>query len=111
MTFVLKVSVRRIGLFRADEVQFAMEEISNKEKELRALVQVTSVLYERNSEMATKIEEAASQLEILEQEKMERAEKDHAIEVSHNFYLTMLNRQRWRSSNSESWFWSSPMRS
>lgn len=88
-----------------------MEEISNKEKELRALVQVTGVLYERNAEMATKIEEAASQLEILEQEKMERAEKEHVIEVSHHFYFTKLNRQRWRSSNSASWFWSSPMRS
>ena len=36
-----------------------MEEISNKEKELRALVQVTSVLYERNNEMISKFEEVA----------------------------------------------------
>jgi hypothetical protein len=34
-----------------------MEEISNKEKELRALVQVTSLLYERSNELQTRFEE------------------------------------------------------
>ena len=35
----------------SEEVQLAMEEICNKEKELRALVHVTNVLYERGNEM------------------------------------------------------------
>ena len=33
-----------------------MEEICNKEKDLRALVEVTSSLYERGNEMAEKLE-------------------------------------------------------
>jgi hypothetical protein len=33
-----------------------MEEISNKEKDLRALIEVTMTLYERSSEMAERAE-------------------------------------------------------
>lgn len=34
-----------------------MEEICNKEKELKALVHVTNLLYERNSDLNVKLEE------------------------------------------------------
>jgi hypothetical protein len=43
-----------------------MEEICNKEKELRALVQVTGLLYERNNEMTARNDEQNSLIERLE---------------------------------------------
>lgn len=41
----------------AEEVQLAMEEISSKEKEHRALVEVTTMLFDRSNEMAEKLEQ------------------------------------------------------
>lgn len=40
-----------------------MEEICNKEKELKALVQVTNMLYERSNEMQQKLEEQYQEIE------------------------------------------------
>ncbi len=45
-----------------------MEEIGNKEKELRALVQVTSLLYERQNELQARVEEQVMQLDAFSQE-------------------------------------------
>ena len=46
-----------------------MEEICNKEKELKALVQVTNVLYERSNEMQQKLGEQSQEIESYNMEK------------------------------------------
>ena len=46
-----------------------MEEICNKEKELKALVQVTNVLYERSNEMQQKLGEQQQEIESYNMEK------------------------------------------
>ena len=46
-----------------------MEEICNKEKELKALVHVTNVLYERSNEMQQKLEEQQQEIESYNMEK------------------------------------------
>ena len=71
-----------------------MEEISTKEKEMRALVQVTSVLYERSNELQTRVEEQYAQLEALTLEHQAQASKDQALNVSVNFAHAFVGRTR-----------------
>ena len=58
-----------------EEVTLAMEEIAEKEKDLKQLVEVTSFLFERSQDLTYKSEEQSNQLQVLlaEQGKIEDA--------------------------------------
>ena len=62
-----------------EEIQLAMEEILEKEKDMKQLVQTAQFLFERSQEMGAKCEEQASQIAMLMNEQARMVDS-----VTHN---------------------------